>query len=66
MVSAWKNFQKKFSGISSYDNWNFKPQISFIFHFERASESRMAHVLCVNKQSKQVEENDDQKSAMLI
>ena len=41
MVSAWRNFQKKSCGISTYDNWNFKPQISSIFHFDRASGGQM-------------------------
>ena len=33
--------------ISTYDNWNFKPQISYIFHFDRASDGWMARVLGV-------------------
>ena len=32
----------------TYVKWNFKPQISSIFHFDRVSDSRMAHVLGVN------------------
>ena len=47
MVSAWRNFQKNSCGISTYDNWNFNSQISSIFHFDRASDGRMAHVLGV-------------------
>ena len=31
-----------------YDKWNFKPQISSIFHFDWVSDGRMAHVLGVN------------------
>ena len=33
--------------ISTYDKWNFKPQISSIFHFERVSDVRLDHVLGV-------------------
>ena len=33
--------------VSIHENWNFKPQISTIFHFDRASDSQMAHVLGV-------------------
>ena len=45
-----EEFKKnKSCGISAYDNWNFKPQISSIFHFDQASDSRMAHVLGVKK-----------------
>ena len=32
----------------AYDTWNFKPQISSIFHFDRVSDDRMAYVLGVN------------------
>ena len=49
IVSTWRNFQKKSCGIFTYDNWNFKPQISSIFQFDRASDGGMAHVLGVNK-----------------
>ena len=45
---AHEGISKKNScGISTYDNWNFKPQISSIFHFDRASDCRMARVLGV-------------------
>ena len=47
MVCAWKNFQKKIFGISTYSKWNFKPQISSIFHFDRVSDGGMAHILGV-------------------
>ena len=50
MASAWRNFQKKSCGISTYDNWNFKPQTSSVFQFDRASDGRMAHELGVNAQ----------------
>ena len=40
--------KKKIGGISTFDKWNFKPQISFIFHFDGVSDGRMAHVLGVN------------------
>ena len=30
--------KKKYCGISTYDKWNFKPQISSIFHFDRVSD----------------------------
>ena len=49
MVCAWKNFQKGSCGISTYDKWNFKQQISSIFHFDRISDGRRAHVLIVNQ-----------------
>ena len=43
-----EEFQKKNVAYQQpYDNWSFKPQISFIFHFDRASDGRMAHVLGV-------------------
>ena len=35
--------------ISTYNKWNFKPQILSIFHFDRVSDSRMAQVLGVNR-----------------
>ena len=41
------NFQKSSCGISTYDKWNFKPQISSIFHFDWVSDGQMAHVLGV-------------------
>ena len=49
-VTWWAHgsFQKKICGISTYDNWNFKPWISSIFHFDRASDGWVAHVLGVN------------------
>ena len=47
MVCAWRNFLKKSFGISTYDELNFKPQISSIFHFDWVSDGRMAHVLGV-------------------
>ena len=37
--------KKKSWGISTYDNWNFKSQISSIFHFDWAIDGRMAHIL---------------------
>ena len=48
MSFAWRNFQKHSCGISTYDNRNFKPQISSIFHFDWVGDGRMAHVLGVN------------------
>ena len=43
-----EEFPKKSCGISTYyDKWNLKPQISSIFHFDRVSDGRMAHVLGV-------------------
>ena len=36
-------------GISTYDKWNFKPQISSIFHFVQVSDSWLAHILGVNR-----------------
>ena len=47
MVCAWRYFQKKYCGISTQDKWNFKPQISSIFHFAQISDIRKAHVLGV-------------------
>ena len=49
MVIAWRNFQKNSCGISTYHKLNFKPQISFIFHFERLSDGPMARVLGVKE-----------------
>ena len=40
-----------FTTLSTYDKWNFKPQISSIFHFDRASDGRMAHLLGVKHKS---------------
>ena len=40
---------KKSCGICTYDKWNFKPQISSIFHFDWVSDGRMAHILGVNQ-----------------
>ena len=40
-----EEFPKKSWVIPTYDEWNFKPQISSIFHFDQVSEGRMAHVL---------------------
>ena len=45
IVCAWRNFQKSSCGIFTYDKWNSKPQISAIFHFDRVSDGRMAHLL---------------------
>ena len=43
-----EKFPKKIlKALSIYDKWNFKPQISSIFHFDRVSDGRMAHVLGV-------------------
>ena len=46
-----EEFPKKSCGISTYDEWNFKPQISSIFHFDRVSDGRMRHVLGVKLES---------------
>ena len=43
-MCAWRNFPKKSFGTAIYVEWNFKPQISSIFHFDRVSDSQMAHV----------------------
>jgi hypothetical protein len=43
MVCTWRNFQKKILRHI----YLLKPQISSIFHFDRVSEGRMAHVLGV-------------------
>ena len=48
LLCAWRDFQKNLCDVSTYDKWNFKPQISSIFHFERVSDGWMAHVLGVN------------------
>ena len=39
--------KQKSCGISTYDNWDFKAQISSIFHIDQASDGRMAYVLGV-------------------
>ena len=42
--------KKKSCGICIYnDTWNFKPQISSIFHFDWVSDGQMAHVLGVKE-----------------
>ena len=51
MVSAWRNVQKKYCCIFTYDNWSFEPQILSIFHFDWASDSRMAHILGIKQKS---------------
>jgi len=43
MVCAWSNFQKNVFGMW-YDKWNFKPQISSIFHFDRVSDVELLKV----------------------
>ena len=42
-----EKFPKKSCGISTYDKWNFKPQILSIFHFDQVSDGRMAHAVFV-------------------
>ena len=37
--------------IFTYDNWSFEPQILSIFHFDWASDSRMAHILGIKQKS---------------
>ena len=51
MLCPWRNFQKHSCGISIYDKWNFKPQISSIFHFDRISDNCMVYVLGVKQTS---------------
>ena len=47
-LSVWKETGVlNHPSVSTYDKWNFKPQISSIFHFDLASDGRMAHVLSV-------------------
>ena len=41
--------KKKSCGMFTYDNWNFKPQISSIFHFDQGHDGQMAHVLGVKE-----------------
>ena len=43
-----RDFKQKNCGVSTYHRWNFKPQISFIFHFDHVSDGWMAPVLVVN------------------
>ena len=40
--------------LAAYDKWNFKTQISSIFHFDRAGDGQMAHVLDVNAKMSKV------------
>ena len=50
MVCAWRNFQKILVAyLHMISETLIKPQISSIFHFDRASDGRMAHVLGVKK-----------------
>ena len=42
-----EEFPKNSFGMSTYVKWNFKPQISSIFHFDQVSDGLMAHVLGV-------------------
>jgi len=38
LLCAWWDFNKFFCDVCTYDKCNFKPQISSIFHFDRASD----------------------------
>ena len=64
IVCEWR--KKNPCGISTYDKWNFKPQILYIFHLDRASDGRMAHILSVNVKASALksflkEENDSMR-----
>ena len=48
-VIAWSYFQKECCGMSTYDKLNPKPQISSIFHFYQASDSRIVPIVGVNQ-----------------
>ena len=41
-------FQYFFCNVCTYDKRNFKSQSSSIFHYDRVSDGRMAHILVVN------------------
>ena len=44
---AWRDFNKTFCGISTYQKWMFKQQISSIFNFDRAHQSWISGLLGV-------------------
>ena len=56
---AWRDFKKKFFGISTYHNWMFKLQISSIFNFDRAHQSWISGVLGVNSAVTYLSANDN-------
>ena len=43
MASAWRNLKKKKSDECYNHKWNFKPEISAIFHIDGVSDGQMAH-----------------------
>ena len=47
LICAWKDFTKK--NFVVYDNRNFKPKISPIFHFKQVNDGWVSHKLCVNR-----------------
>ena len=47
LFGAWRDFNKKFCGISLYHKWMVKLQISSIFHFDRAHQSWISGLLGV-------------------
>ena len=49
MVWAWKNVQTISGRRSTSDKWDFKPQISSIFHFYLLSDGGMDYVLGVKQ-----------------
>ena len=59
MVCAWRNFQKLSCGIATYDKFNFKPQISSIFHFDRVSDSQLALILGVKTSKEKLYNSND-------
>ena len=48
--SAWRDFNKIFCDVCTYIKWNFKPQISPIFHIEYVNHVWISGVLGVNRQ----------------
>ena len=49
LLSVWKDFKKNLYGIYNYPKWNFKLQISSIFHFVLVNNGCFSHILCVKK-----------------
>ena len=49
---AWRDFNKKICDVCTYIKWNFKPQISPIFHIEYVNQVWISGVLGVKADSK--------------
>ena len=47
LVCPWRDFDKRFCDECTYNKWNFKPQISPIFHFDWVNQDLVCRILCV-------------------